>query len=136
MFALAQVPPERARGHGRRVVHWRLATNRPGELHVTLLRPVVRYDELRPLFDWLLSDEHADWEMITFDFQQVRDVVAPWVPVFAHLEYVIAQTRADCRLLGLNPRLTNMAAFAMGAVAARDLSLSPAGAVQSAGPEE
>ena len=98
---------------GRQLAGWRVAPSEPGELRVVFLRSILTYDEVRPLFDWLLSEPAPAWQAITLDFTPVRDIAAPWAPVFAHLEYVATQTQVHCRLVGMNERLTSMAAFAM-----------------------
>lgn len=117
-------PAEYPRGRARRTLRWRLATSAPGELRIVFLRSVLRYDEVRLLFDWLLNERRRFWRTITFDLTNVRDVVAPWAPVFAHLAYVALRTRVDCQLVGLNARLTAMASCAADSVAPGTLRLS------------
>ncbi len=92
---------------------WCVIPSEPGELRVVFLHTIVKYDEVRPLFDWLLSEPAPAWQMVTLDFGLVRDIAAPWAPVFAHLEYVAARTGVRCRLVGMSERLTGMASFAM-----------------------
>jgi hypothetical protein len=90
---------------------WQCSTPAPEELRVTFLRPILTYDDLRPLFDWLVR--YARWRAISFDFTSVRDLAAPWAPVFAHLEHVASRAGIRCRLVGLNARLREMASFAL-----------------------
>ncbi len=109
-----------ARRTGGQVAAWRVVPSEPGELRIVFPRSILKYDDVRPLFDWLLSEPAPTWQVITLDFSLVRDILAPWAPVFVHLEYVAGQTQIRCRLLGMNERLTSMAAFAMVAAVASE----------------
>jgi len=114
---------------GSRAADWRLLTPAPGELRVVFACRVLRYEAVRVLFDWLLNDRRQEWHTITFDFARVHEIAAPWAPVFAHLAYVAQRTRAECPVLGLNPRLAAMLSFAVGSPVPGNLRLNSAGAV-------
>ncbi len=118
-------PHQRTAGRtGRgRDAHWRLDTPAPGDLCVVFLRPVLRYEHVRLLFDWLLNERRLVWQNLTFDFSNVRDLGAPWAPLFAHLAYVALRTGAECQVVGLSARLARMAGFAMRGVAPGNLRM-------------
>jgi hypothetical protein len=107
----AQRRARRAIRHSGERRCWQFTTPAPEELRVAFLRSILTYDDVRPLFDWLVCC--PNWRAISFDFSAVRDLAAPWAPVFAHLEYVASRTGIRCRLVGLNARLREMASFAM-----------------------
>jgi hypothetical protein len=98
-------------GPRRRLTPWQVLLPASGELRVAFVGPVLRYEEVRVLFEWLQRNRCCT--SVTFDFGSVREIYGPWAPLFAHLEYVVRSANLDCRILGLNADLATKAAFAM-----------------------
>ena len=93
---------------------WRLTAPTRGELCISFRSAVLAYEDVRPLLAWFQKERGRSWQKITFDFTDVRDIAAPWTPLFAHLEYVASRVATDCRLIGLNARLASMASLVLG----------------------
>jgi hypothetical protein len=92
---------------------WRVASTGRAELRIVFLNSILKYDDVHSLFDWLQSTPNAARRVITLDFAPVRDIEAPWVPVFALLQYAATQMHIRWRFLGLTERFAAIATLVM-----------------------
>ena len=75
---------------------------RNGILHVHLPGPIISYDRLKLVVDWLATWTRGEIREVIFDFDAVEVIKEPWTLVWALLIYFARQTNLICRVRSLH----------------------------------